>query len=162
MDYAQQSRDLFLQGYNCAQAVFAPFASLCGLDTKQALVLAAPFGAGIGRMRETCGAFCGLTLLCGALKGNDSTDAVEREPVYALVQRQAEAFRREFGTLICRELLGLDPSAGPESARPSVRTPGWYDKRPCERCVVFCAQLGASMLQDGGHQPGDVAGHPVG
>lgn len=49
----------FLQGYNCSQSVVAAFAPQLGLTEEMALRLSAGFGAGIGRMREVCGAFCG-------------------------------------------------------------------------------------------------------
>ena len=48
----------FLKGYNCSQSVVAAFAPQLGLTEEMALRLSAGFGAGIGRMREVCGAFC--------------------------------------------------------------------------------------------------------
>lgn len=50
----------FLKGYNCSQSVVAAFAPQLGLTEEMALRLSAGFGAGIGRMREVCGAFCGV------------------------------------------------------------------------------------------------------
>lgn len=50
----------FLKGYNCSQSVVAAFAPQLGLTEETALRLSAGFGAGIGRMREVCGAFCGV------------------------------------------------------------------------------------------------------
>ena len=57
------ARNLFLQGFNCSQAVFCAFAQDYGIDKNLALRLSASFGGGIGRMRKTCGAFCGLSML---------------------------------------------------------------------------------------------------
>ncbi len=136
----------FHQGYNCAQSVFAPFAQQVGLSEEQALRLASGFGAGIGRMRLTCGAFSGLTLVAGHCRGNLSGHSDDKERIFALVREQADAFCREFGTLSCRELLHLDAELS-ESARPSERTQAYYDTRPCERCVAFCARAAAKLLE---------------
>ena len=54
---------LFREGYNCSQSVVTAFADLYGFTREQALHMSASFGGGIGRMRETCGAACGMFLL---------------------------------------------------------------------------------------------------
>lgn len=46
----------FLKGYNCSQSVVAALAPQLGLSEELALRLSSGFGAGIGRMREVCGA----------------------------------------------------------------------------------------------------------
>ena len=56
---------LFREGYNCSQSVVTAFADLYGFTREQALHMSASFGGGIGRMRETCGAACGMFLLAG-------------------------------------------------------------------------------------------------
>ncbi len=137
--------DFFHQGYSCAQSVFAPFATQLGLSEEMALRLASGFGAGIGRMRETCGAFCGLTLIAGFCRGNVQGGADEKERIYSLVQDEAAAFRAEFGTLRCRELLHLDEHAA-EGVRPNERSAAYYAARPCERCVAFCEARAKALL----------------
>ena len=120
---AARALDYFHQGYNCSQSVFTAFADVCGLSEETALRLSSPLGAGIGRMREVCGAFCGLSMVAGSLHGNTSPDTGEKEKIFSLVQSLAADFKKEFGTLYCRELLGLTPEqlAG-ETARPGDRT----------------------------------------
>lgn len=54
---------LFKEGYNCSQSVVAAFADIYGFTEEQALKMSASFGGGIGRMRETCGAACGMLSL---------------------------------------------------------------------------------------------------
>ena len=63
----QKAIGLFKSGYNCSQAVVAAFADLYGFTDDQAFRMSASFGGGIGRMRETCGAACGLFLLFGPI-----------------------------------------------------------------------------------------------
>ena len=137
----------FHQGYNCAQSVFAAFAAEVGLSESQALRLAAGFGAGVGRMRGMCGAFSGLTLVAGHCQGNISGRPEDKERIFSLVRELADGFKSQFGTLSCRELLHLDENLQ-ESARPNERTRAYYDARPCERCVAFCAQKAEELLNE--------------
>ena len=60
---------LFKEGFNCSQSVVAAFADQYGFTREQALKMSASFGGGIGRMRETCGAACGLFMLAGLETG---------------------------------------------------------------------------------------------
>ena len=59
-DRVQKAVELFKSGYNCSQSVVAAFADMYGFTQEQALRMGASFGGGIGRMRETCGAACGM------------------------------------------------------------------------------------------------------
>ena len=141
----EKAIDYFHQGYNCAQSVFAAFAEELGLSAAAALRLPSAFGAGLGRMRGTCGAFSGLALIAGFKHGNLSPDPADKERIFALTRKLADEFRTEFGSLQCRELLHLPPDAE-EGARPSERTAAYYAARPCERCVAFCAARAAEIL----------------
>lgn len=142
----EKAIDYFHQGYNCAQSVFAAFAEELGLSEAAALRLPSAFGAGLGRMRGTCGAFSGLALIAGFKHGNLSPDPADKERIFALTRKLADEFRTEFGSLQCRELLHLPPDAE-EGARPSERTAAYYAARPCERCVAFCAARAAEILE---------------
>jgi C_GCAxxG_C_C family probable redox protein len=139
--------ELFKMGYNCAQSVTAAFADEYGYTEEQALKMSASFGGGIGRMRETCGAACGMFILAGLETG--STDPADRQGKadnYAFVQRLAEAFRRETGSLICAELLGLRERA-PQPPTPEERTQTYYVKRPCVKMVEIAAQIWAKRAE---------------
>ncbi len=141
----EQALAYFHRGFNCAQSVFTPFAARLGLSEEAALRFSSAFGAGLGRMRGTCGAFSGLAMVAGFCRGNLTGDPADKERIFALTRELAEAFRQEFGSLTCRELLKLDKNAQ-ESARPSERTEAYYAARPCERCVAFCADKAAELL----------------
>lgn len=140
----------FHRGYNCAQSVFTPFAEQLGLSETSALLVSSAFGAGIGRMRGTCGAFSGLCMVAGFCRGNLTGDPADKEKIFALTRELAEAFRQEFGSLLCRELLHLNEGEE-ESARPSDRTAAYYAARPCERCVAFCAKQAERLLHQTQH-----------
>ena len=66
-DRIQKAVELFKSGYNCSQSVVAAFADMYGFTEEQALRMAASFGGGIGRMRETCGAACGRSCVVGLI-----------------------------------------------------------------------------------------------
>ncbi len=137
---------LFKSGYNCAQSVVGAFADMYGFTFEQSLHMSASFGGGIGRMRMTCGAACGLFMLAGlekcALEGKDRGSKAEN---YALVQQLAGEFRKRNGSLICAELLGLKK---PEhSVVPEERTAQYYAKRPCAKMVEEAARIWVEHLK---------------
>lgn len=135
----------FHKGYNCAQSVFAALAPQVGLSEEAALKFSAAFGAGLGRMRGTCGAFSGLCMVAGHCKGNLTGNPEDKEIIFSLTRALADDFKAEFGTLYCRELLHLEEEME-TSARPSERTSTYYAERPCERCVAFCAAKAQELL----------------
>lgn len=142
----QLAVDQFMSGFNCAQSVVSAFADQYGFTREQALRMSASFGAGIGRMRLTCGAVCGMLQLAGlehcALEGNDRKAKSEN---YALVQRLADEFRRRNGSITCRELLGLRKEQ--RSAEASERTPEYYATRPCARMIESAARIWVEHLE---------------
>ena len=138
MDRITLAGDLFLEGYNCAQAVAVAFSDVTGTDKQMAAKMAAPFGGGMGRMREVCGAVSGMLMVLGALYGYDNSDAEStKKELYKQVQAMAEKFREENGSIICREILKNPPS----DPNPSPRTAEYYAKRPCCKMVMTAAKL---------------------
>lgn len=137
---------LFKEGYNCSQAVVTAFADLYGFTNEQALKMSASFGGGIGRMRQTCGAACGLFMLAGLETGcTDGKDREGKENNYKVVQELAEEFRKRNGSLICAELLGLAKTA-PTPTTPEARTAEYYKKRPCVKMVEEAAHIWSEFL----------------
>lgn len=132
---------LFKQGFNCSQAVFAACADLYGIsDQSLALRLSASFGGGIGRMRQTCGAACGMFLLAGLQNGSATVgDAEGKKQNYALVQDLAAQFQAENGSMICAELLGI--AQQPQNPTPEARTEAYYQKRPCVEMVASAVRI---------------------
>ena len=139
---------LFKQGFNCSQAVFAACADIYGIaDKALALRLAASFGGGIGRMRETCGAACGMFMLAGLENGSATPgDAEGKKQNYALVQKLAAKFKDENGSLICSELLGIAPK--PQEPTPETRTDAYYQKRPCVEMVASAVRIYLENLEN--------------
>ena len=144
----ERAKELFKQGFNCSQAVFAACADIYGItDEALALRLSASFGGGIGRMRQTCGAACGMFLLAGLQNGSAIPgDGEGKKNNYALVQRLAEKFKQENGSLICSELLGIAPKA--QEPTPEARTEAYYQKRPCVEMVASAVRMYLEELAD--------------
>ena len=137
----EKAKTLFKQGFNCSQSVFAACADIYGIeDEALALRLSASFGGGIGRMRQTCGAACGMFMLAGLENGSAVVgDAEGKKQNYALVQNLAEKFKKVNGSLICAELLGIAPK--PQEPTPEARTEEYYKKRPCAEMVASAVRI---------------------
>lgn len=146
----EKAVELFKEGFNCSQAVVGAFADKYGFTREQALKMSASFGGGIGRMRETCGAACGLFMLAGLETG--STDGADRDGKatnYALVQELAEEFKQRNGALRCADLLGLSKKE-PVVSTPEARTNQYYAKRPCVKMVEEAARIWCEYLEKQG------------
>lgn len=147
---------LFKEGYNCSQSVAMAFADLYGIGEGQMSMIAASFGGGIGRMRETCGAACGMFLLCGLEthpEGMQYPSAELKKHNYEEVQRLAARFKEENGALLCKELLGLGRQGDKVTDNmtqptPEARTETYYKKRPCARIVETAARIYAQYLEE--------------
>lgn len=142
------ARQYFESGYNCAQAVVMAYNDIMSLTADEAAKIAAPFGGGMGRMREVCGTVSAMTMLAGAIMPSfDPKNMEERKANYALVQEFAAAFRNENGDIVCRRLLGLEPrDEQKETAMPSERTAEYYRKRPCVEYVATAARIVGEYL----------------
>lgn len=138
MDHATKAAQLFLEGYNCAQAVVVAFEDLTGLDRTFSAKMISSFGGGMGRMREVCGAVSGMLAVLGILYGySDPTDDEAKKAQYALIQELAGQFREKNGSIICRDILKNPPT----DPAPSPRTAEYYAQRPCARMVFTAAQI---------------------
>lgn len=145
MDHVKKARELFLEGYNCAQSVFGAFCDVTGMDFEQAIKLASSFGGGIGGMRQTCGACTGAFMVLGIVKGySDAKADTEKKEHYKRIQEFAERFKGKNNTIVCRELLvGLKAA---NCNTPENRTEEYYKVRPCLRFVEDAAQILEEMI----------------
>ena len=124
----------------------AAFAEEMELPLDTVLLLAGPFGGGMGRMREVCGAVSGAIAVLGFLTGySDPDDSAAKKEMYGRVRELMNAFKERSGSCVCRELLvGTNADDG---AVPEERTAGYYRKRPCADLVETAADLCAEILQ---------------
>jgi C_GCAxxG_C_C family probable redox protein len=109
MGNADEAMITFEEGFNCAQAVLAAFSGDFGLDRVMAYRVAAGFGGGMGHMGETCGAVTGAFMVIGLKYGMTVLDGSQsHREAFAKVREFAEKFRAQNGSIVCRDLLGLD------------------------------------------------------
>lgn len=141
INHSKIAGDNFKTGYNCAQSVFLAFAEEVGYSKEDALRLSSSFGGGMGRLREVCGACSAMFMIAGILKGytEPNNDEIKAEH-YKLIQDLAQKFKSKFGTIICRELLGLEEGED-ETYIPSKRTEEYYQERPCENFIKYAAEI---------------------
>ena len=145
MDHGMKAAELFLSGYNCAQAVAVAFCDVTGLTEAQSAKMASAFGGGMGRLREVCGAVSGMMLVLSLLYGYDTPgDDVSKKELYTRVQALAARFREENGSIICREILKNPPS----DPNPTPRTAEFYAKRPCAKMVMTAGRLLDAFLEE--------------
>ena len=145
MDHGMKAAELFLSGYNCAQAVAVAFHEEMGLTESQAAKMASAFGGGMGRMREVCGAVSGMLFVLGTLYGYDTPgDDVSKKCLYGQVQALAGKFREENGSIVCREILKNPPS----DPNPTPRTAEFYARRPCAKMVMTAAGLMEKFMEE--------------
>ena len=149
MDHGLKAAELFLSGYNCAQAVVVAFTDVTGLTEQQAAKMASAFGGGMGRMREVCGAVSGMLMVLSYVYGYDTPgDDISKKRLYGQVQALAAGFRAENGSIICREILKNPPS----DPTPTPRTAEFYAKRPCAKMVMTAARLLEQFMEENPHE----------
>lgn len=140
---AQRARELFHQGYNCAQSVFCAFCEQTGMDFETALKLSQPFGGGMSRLREVCGAVTGMFMVAGLKYGNTSQEEAEKLKHYELIQALAAEFKDKNQTIICRELLE-NAKKNPPLAQNGPHNPA------CEKFVMDAAAMTEELIEKKG------------
>jgi C_GCAxxG_C_C family probable redox protein len=126
---AEIAATVFSQKFNCSQSVFSAFAGQLGLDRQTALKLASPFGGGVARRGEVCGAVSGALLALGLARGAD--EPAGKEEIYRLSQEFMRLFEEKHTSVLCRDLIACD-----------ISTPAAY-QAAAERRVfkTICPQL---------------------
>ena len=100
------ARKLFLDGFNCSQAVVGAFCDDLGMDFETAMKLSSSFGGGMGGLHEVCGALTGVFIVAGLKYGfSDISDSEAKARHYELIKKIAARFEEKEGSIICRDLL---------------------------------------------------------
>jgi C_GCAxxG_C_C family probable redox protein len=144
---AKRAKELFNNGYNCAQSVALAYADITPLSEEMVATITASFGGGMGRLREVCGTVSGMAFLASFISPCPTADNAEAKKAnYSVVQEFAEAFRKQNGAIVCRTLLGLDHPK--DEPTPSARTAEYYKKRPCGDLVYDAALIVGKYLEN--------------
>ena len=140
MTRKEAAMEYFKQGYNCSQSIMKAFMDLLPGDEETLMRLASAFGGGMGRLREVCGSVTGMFMVAGILYGYAGPETGKvKAGLYAQIQELAKAFEQRNGSIVCRELLGLDVKH--DSSTPEKRTGEYYKKRPCGELIGDAAEI---------------------
>lgn len=112
--------------YNCAQAVACAFCEKLGRDEKEVFEMMEAFGLGMGTM-GTCGAVSAMAAVVGMVGSDGNLDAPKtKKECYKAMKGLTEKFKEKNGTVICRELKGID-------TKKVIRS--------CDGCVQDAAEI---------------------
>ncbi len=144
MSKSSEANLCFNQGFNCSQAVLSTYCESLGLDKTTALKLSCAFGGGMGRIGETCGAVTGALMLIGLKYGKcKAGDNESKEKTYQLVQKFADSFKAEFGSVRCKDILKFDISKQEE--HDQARDSGVF-KTVCPNLVKRAVEIVEDIL----------------
>jgi C_GCAxxG_C_C family probable redox protein len=136
-----QAVSYFNEGMSCSQAILTAYGQEFGIDRGLSLKISAPFGGGMARMGETCGAVTGALMVLG-LKYATGKDA--KDKLFALENEFAEKFKEHNNSINCRKLLNCD-LANPEERKVFVEK-GLAEKL-CRKFVKDAAEILEELLQ---------------
>ena len=148
---SRRAKAFFLDGYNCSQSVFLAYCDLFGIDERFGATLVAPLGGGMGRLREVCGTVSASFIIAGlkypaGIPANTPEGKEAKTKNYTVIQELAERFKKETGSIVCRELLGLTKKK--DDPIPSDRTEEYYKRRPCAEYVAIAARIIGEKLNE--------------
>ncbi len=147
MTRKEKAMQSFKEGYNCSQCLILAFEDMLSIDIDTALSISSPFGGGMGRLREVCGSVSGMFMVFGFLKGYNRPDDYEgKKALYEHIQELGRRFEEVNGSIVCRELLGLNVQR--QEATPEKRTEEYYKKRPCVELVGIATEILETYLQE--------------
>ena len=108
MTKSEIAKNYFMQGYNCAQAVFLAFAKEEGLSEDIALKIASSFGGGLGAQREVCGAVSGMCMALGLQRGYiGAKDYAAKQNIIRQYKKFARNLRSKTAVLFAANFWGL-------------------------------------------------------
>ncbi len=143
---AEGAVDLFNKGFNCAQAVLASHCEEYGLSDKIAKKISCGFLGGVANNGEICGAVSGAIMLIGLKYGKYlESDNESKDKTSELVNQYIESFKKEYGSIICKELLKYDLSK--EEEKIMARDSGIF-KELCPVLVKRSVELVEETLKN--------------
>lgn len=141
MTRADKAEALFRQGYNCSQAVLLAFSDIIGDSEENLAHISFLLGGGVSRLREVCGAVSGMGMAAGMIfPAPTPCTGEEKADNYKMMQSLAFEFKKQNGSYICRELLGIK-EPGAQSPSAQARTDEYYKKRPCITLIRSAADI---------------------
>lgn len=139
MTNAQSAEKFFRNNFLCSQSILLTYADLFGMEAETAARIASPFGGGVARRGDTCGAVNGALMVLGLNFGHTSGDDLQsKEMTYQNVTDFISQFELRHGSILCRELLNIDISS--EQGLQTARDSDLFTTR-CPRFVHDAAEI---------------------
>ena len=138
---AEVARKLFKEGYACSQAVSMAFSDVVNINKEVLSKISLPFGGGLGRLRLTCGAVSGMAMILGLVFTDTTNEKESKLKVYEITRELVSRFEKQYGSIICKELLEGSNLKVEVAGKPEERTNEYYQKRPCDELVYNAAKI---------------------
>lgn len=120
------------KGFNCAQAVAYAFAEDIGVSEEVLFAASEGFGRGMGGMEATCGAVSGAVMLAGFQNScADLENPTTKAATYKLTEEITAQFAAMNGSLVCKELKGVDTGKA---------------LRSCPDCIMDAVEIAEKVL----------------
>ena len=100
---------LHRKGYSCSQAVAVACADFVDVDKATLFRAMESFGGGMGTGDGVCGALSGGLLIAGLKNSSGNLDSPKtKASTMKISKAMLTSFRDKCGSIICRELKGVD------------------------------------------------------
>ncbi len=143
---ADQAKECFMSGFNCAQAVFSTYSEQFGINKTDALRISCGLGAGMGRKQEVCGAVSGAILLIGCKYGKIKKEDNESASItYEVVRELSDKFAAKHGSILCRELIPCNLLT--QEGQKTFKENNFKELR-CARFVYDAADIAENLLSE--------------
>ena len=132
----------FNSGFNCAESVLLALSEVLNITNDCIPRIATGFGGGM-RTGDICGAVSGAVMGLGLHYGRTTAEEKKkRNCTYAVVEEFVDQFRKIHGSIICRELLGVDVHT--EEGRINYKKGNLHQK--CENYCKTAFQITQTLL----------------
>ena len=108
-DRIKLADELHRKGFSCSQSVAVACADLVDVPKEILFKATEGFGAGMGTMDGVCGALSGGLLIAGLKNSTGKLDTPKsKSSTMKISKAMLINFREKCGSIICRELKGVD------------------------------------------------------
>lgn len=138
--------EYFKSGLNCAQSVLLSYSEDFNIEENLALSITCGFGAGMGRLQETCGAVSGSFMVLGMYSCQKKFDEMDEETlVYSLIQKFSRKFKSIYGSMDCGSLLKCDLKTADGQRYYKNNN---LNERVCQKCVNDSIRIVQVLIEE--------------
>lgn len=148
MNRSEEAVKTFQDNYNCAQSVLSAFGPELGMDKGTCMKISAPFGGGMGKTQNVCGAVTGAIMVLGLKYGKEKNISSEdKKSTYTFANEFIQQFRHQFGSIDCIDILGANMQT--EEGQKAIHQYELYKKK-CIPAVKCAAEILEGILSEKG------------